>query len=132
MLSWISCAASNGVFSPINTAPAPRPTRAGHARGADELGACPADLRTRRAARLPAADRPAISAADRARHHADRHALIYWRRDSPQSWIGYEDDVHSGISPGFGPYEVTDADVHAVAAKGGALDDFARLDRGRK
>jgi hypothetical protein len=56
-------------------------------------------------------------------YSVDRHALLYFRRNSPHSWIGYEDDVFSGISPDFGPYEVNDADVHSVAAKGGSLDD---------
>jgi hypothetical protein len=62
----------------------------------------------------------------------DRHALLYSRRNSPQAWIGYEDDVFSGISHGFGPYEVDDSVVHSVAQKGGSLEDFAQLDRARK
>ncbi len=62
----------------------------------------------------------------------DRHALLYWRRSAPTGDIGYEDDVFSGTSTGFGPYEVDDAIVRAVAEKGGSLEDFAQYDRQRK
>lgn len=57
----------------------------------------------------------------------DRHALLYFRRNGLQTRIGYEDDVYSGVSPGFGPYTVDDAVVLAVAEKGGSLEDFARF-----
>jgi hypothetical protein len=62
----------------------------------------------------------------------DRHALLYRRRSDPYAWIGYEDDYLSGISAGFGPYEVVDSDVQSVAEKGGSLEDFVQLDRARK
>ena len=58
----------------------------------------------------------------------DRHALLYWRRGSKAD-IGYEDDVFSGIWPGFGPYEVDDAFVLEVSRKGGSLADFDRASK---
>lgn len=62
-------------------------------------------------------------------YRVDRHALLYWRRNASAGIIGYEDDVYSGTTPGFGPYEVDDTVVRAVAEKGGALEDFAQYDR---
>jgi hypothetical protein len=59
------------------------------------------------------------------------HSLLY-RRNGPQARIGYEDDVHSGVSPDFGPYTVDDAVVLAVAEKGGSLEDFAQYERTHK
>ena len=61
-----------------------------------------------------------------------RHGLLYGRRVGGIGYIGYEDDVFSGVSYGFGPYEVDDFVVQAVASKRGGLEDFAQQDRQRK
>ena len=63
-------------------------------------------------------------------YRVDRHALLYFRLKGT-SKIGYEDDPPSGITPGYGPYEIDDEVIQTIAKQGGNFEEFNRNDRQR-
>jgi len=59
-------------------------------------------------------------------------ALLYYNRLEGKSIIGYEDDLYSGITPDFGPYEADNALIQAIAERRGDFEEFKQNGHQRK